>query len=447
MNRIATLLGLVAVVGLAAPVVAQEVGPQGSAKAARAAVQELVAGEFGKVTARFDNRMRTALPEARLAAVWRGLEAKAGEFERIRGVVVADHRTRVVLVCQFARADLDVTLTFDAAGRIAGMFFRPDDAAAREAPAYSREENFIETPVTVRTGRWKLPGTLTMPKGKGPFPGVVLVAGSGPEDQDETIGPNKPLKDIAWGLAERGLAVLRYAKRTYVYGAKSSSNPARLTIDDVTVDDARSAVALLARETRVDPHRVYVLGHSLGATMAPEIATGDEQVAGIILLAGAVTPIERLALEQTRVIDAREHVPAKAAEQRVAQAEAAIRQIESPSLKLGTTVDFLGRPMPASFWLSLRRYHPDRVAARLHTPMLLLQGGRDYQVPPSELALWKKALSGRKNVTYDVYPSLNHLFEAGTGPSTPSEYMKPGRHVDVQVIGEVATWVKTEARS
>ena len=290
MNRIAMILGLVALAVLTAPVVAQDVGPRGSAKAARAAVQELAAGEFGKVTARFDDRMRTALPEARLAALWRGLEAKAGEFERIRGVAVADHRTRVVLVCQFARADLDVSLRFDAAGRIAGMFFRPDDAAARKAPAYSREMNFIETSVTVRTGQWKLPGTLTMPKGEGPFPGVVLVAGSGPEDQDETIGPNKPLKDIAWGLADRGLAVLRYAKRTYVYGAKSSTDPARLTIDDVTVDDARSAVALLARETRVDPHRVYVLGHSLGATMAPEIATGDEQVAGIILLAGAVTP-------------------------------------------------------------------------------------------------------------------------------------------------------------
>lgn len=108
-------------------------------------------------------------------------------------------------------------------------------------------------------------------------------------------------------------------------------------------------------------------------------------------------------------------------------------------------MDFLGSPTPASYWLSLRHYHPGQAAARLHIPILILQGGRDYQVPPSELKLWKKALTGHKNVTYEVYPSLNHLFEAGTGPSTPREYMKPGRHVDVEVINKVAEWVKAEA--
>jgi dienelactone hydrolase len=443
MSGIVMILGLLA---LAAPAAAGQMAPRDSVKAARAVVQELATGEFAKVTTSFDNRMRAALPEARLAAVWNAIEAQAGKFEGIRGVVVTDHGSRVILVCQFAHARLDTILMFGPAGRIAGMFFRPGGkAAAWTTPSYAQPENFSERPVTVTTGQWKLPGTLTMPKGKGPFPGVVLVAGSGPEDQDETIGPNKPFKDLAWGLADRGIAVLRYAKRTYVYGTKSSMNPERLTIDDVTVNDARSAVALLAREPGIDPHRIYVLGHSLGATMAPEIATGDPHVAGIILLAGAITPMERLVLEQIRTIDAREHVPAKTAEKQEAAVEAAVKQIESPSLKPGMMVDFLGSPMPASFWLSLRDYHPGPVAARLHIPMLLLQGGRDYQVPPRQLELWKKALAGHKNATYEVYPALNHLFEAGTGPSTPSGYMKPGRHVDVKVIDEVATWVKAEA--
>lgn len=291
-------------------------------KEAREVVQELAAGQFAKVYARFDKQMREALPEARLAKVWNGLGAKVGKFKRIDAVKVVNGGATVVLTCQFERTKLNTLLTFNVSGQLAGMYFRPAaKTAAWTRPSYAQSADFTEKAMTVTTGRWKLPGTLTMPEGKGPFPGVVLVQGSGPLDRDETVGPNKPFKDLAWGLASRGVAVLRYDKRTYVYGMKSSVNPDRLTIDDVTVDDARSAVRLLVREPGIERHGIFVLGHSLGAVMAPRIATGDRTVAGIILLAGAITPIERLALEQVRTIDAREHVPEKEVQQRLAAAE------------------------------------------------------------------------------------------------------------------------------
>ena len=443
MNR---WLILPALLALAAPLAAGQMPSKMSVKAARGVIQELAAHEFAKVTARFDDRMRAALPKEKLAAVWTSLEAQAGKFKEVRGVVVSGRPiTTVKLVCHFERADLDAIVSFDPSGRLAGLFFRPSEAAAWKTPAYAQPENFVEAPVTVTTGEWHLPGTLTLPKGKGPFPAVVLVQGSGPNDADETIGPNKPFKDLAWGLANRGIAVLRYTKRTKQYGKRSMANFATFTVNDETVDDVRSAVTLAAHWPQIDPRRIFVLGHSLGATLAPRIAAGDPAVAGLVLMAGAVTPMEKLALDQIRTIAARENAPKATAQKQISELERTVEEIESPTLKPGTTINFLGSPTPSSYWLDLRGYHPAQAAAALHIPMLILQGGRDYQVPPSEMALWKKALAGRKNVTFELFPTLNHLFEAGTGPSTPSEYMKPG-HVDQKVIDAIAAWIATTAR-
>jgi dienelactone hydrolase len=419
--------------------------PRGaSTETAREVVEELAAHRFDAVTARFDSQLRDALPENRLAAVWNTLEMQVGKFQQIRGVVVSGQGT-ITLVCQFERSDLDAVLSFNAYGQLAGIFFRPTALAEWTTPAYAKPENFTEVPVTVTTGRWSLPGTLTLPRGRGPFPAVVLVQGSGPADQDETVGANKPFKDLAWGLATRSIAVLRYTKRTRQYGAASSANPATLTVNDESVDDARSAVALLAKRPEIDSHHIFVLGHSLGATVAPRIAAGDPAVAGLVLMAGAITPIEQLALEQIRTIAAREQLAPEIAGKQIAEAEAAVKQIESPALKSGVEVDFLGSETPSSYWLDLRNYHPGRAAAALHIPLLILQGGRDYQVPPGEMEKWEKALAGHKNATFQMFPSLDHLFETGVGPSVPAEYLKPG-HVGEKAIDRIASWIQAQAR-
>lgn len=432
------------------PAMAQEPEkPSATVAAAQQVIQQLVAGQYDKIEAQYDGRMAAALPPGKIAAVWPGLIQQVGAFQlvmetktsKVQGVEV------VTLACKFQNAILDAHVAFDPDGKIAGLTFRPhqDPAPPWTPPAYAKPDSFTEQSLTVTNGKFELPGTLTMPKGDGPFPAVVLVQGSGPNDEDETIGPNKPFKDLADGLTSRGVAVLRYIKRTRKYGLQSSDDPTKLTVDDETMSDARAAVDLLAKQPKIDPARVFVLGHSLGAYLAPRIATGDAQIAGIVMLAGNTRPIEQLALDQVRYIASLNGAPNEEEQKQVAKVEENVKQIESPDLKPGDSVTFLGGSSPGAYWLDLRGYHPVETATQLKVPILILQGGRDYQVTPANFDEWKKVLASHSNVTFKLYTGLNHLFIAGSGPSAPQEYNKPA-HVAEEVISDVVTWISTSGK-
>ncbi|HTV58499.1 MAG TPA: alpha/beta fold hydrolase [Verrucomicrobiae bacterium] len=432
----------------------EPVNPSASAPAPQAAasldetakqiVNEMVLGQFDRVEAQYDEKMAAALPPGKLATAWQSLVNEVGEFQSISATRTTGmgNQTVVIVVCKFERADLDARIAFDSDAKLAGLFFAPHqkEYAPWVAPSYANFDSFTESPLELVNGKYQLPGTLTMPKGDGPFPAVVLVQGSGPHDQDETIGPNKPFKDLAWGLASRGIAVYRYTKRTAKYGTEISNDPASLTVDDEVIRDAQAAVALLAKQPKIDASRVFLLGHSLGGYLAPRIASQDAQIHGLILLAAPTEPIEQLALKQIRYISTLAGIPSAQAQNEIKLAEDSVKQIESPDLKHGDTVSFLGTNSPASYWLDLRGYSPETIAATLSIPMLLIQGGRDYQVPPQDFDTWKKALAGKKNATLQFFPELNHMLFAGIGPATPQEYSKPG-HVDAAVIAAIANWI------
>ena len=419
---------------------------------ARTVLGQIVSGQFGAVEAEYTARVKAALPVGKLAEAWAGLTAQVGNFKSVTEAhsQQAGGYDIVTLVCAFDHAILDTLITFSSDGQIAGIRFVPhQEQAAWTPPAYSNPVSFTEQSVTVQFQHWSLPGTLTLPKGDGPFPLVVLVQGSGPHDEDETIGPNKPFKDLAWGLASQGVAVLRYVKRTKQYGIKSSDDPAALTVDDETVNDARAAVAFAARQPAIDPKRIFVLGHSLGGYLAPRIAQNDPQVAGLVLMAGSCRPLEQIAIEQVRYLVGISGLPADQAQERIAQAEQDAKVIESPDLKPGGMVRFAGVQIPASYFLDLRGYHPAEVAASLKIPILVLRGSRDYQVTSEDFDAWKSTLGGHANATFKLYPGLTHLFmpssTPGDGLGTPQDYDHLG-HVDPHVVRDIASWVLARGR-
>ena len=264
---------------------------------------------------------------------------------------------------------------------------------------------FNEIADTVVTGDIHLPATIMMPADARDVPIVVMVHGSGALDRDETIYTNKPFRDIASGLARKGIATLRYDKRTYVYRQPVAS------MDDETILDALSAIRLARRHST----RVYLLGHSLGAMLAPVIAErSEEPLAGIIMMAAPARDMEIV-----------------------------VRQQFDYLLPSGASPDFKEQQIENLRQRSPHYLQPQgqtAAARRLTLPMLILQGERDYQVTMEDYSLWQQVLKGKANVVYHSYPRLNHPFMEGDGKSTPMEYQMEG-HVATYVIDDISSFI------
>ncbi|MCW5552402.1 MAG: alpha/beta fold hydrolase [Verrucomicrobiae bacterium] len=414
---------------------------------AEAFVDDLHAGRFTNALAHFDETMTAALPADKLAATWQTVTRQAGAFQRRHGTRTEDLSPyRIVLVtCEFSQAWLDAKVVFNQAGQIAGLFFLPARKPDQQTPPYAKPERFREIEVTFGTPGWELPGTLSVPKGSGPFPAVVLVHGSGPNDRDETIGPNKVFRDLAWGLASRGIAVFRYDKRTKTHAQKFIAQAATLkpiTVREETMADAGLALALLRERSEVDASRIFLLGHSLGGMLAPRIASDHPGFAGLIILAGSTRPLEKMMIEQMEYIAQADGTVSEQEQRQLDTTRQAVERISALTTRDATNTEaILGAP--AAYWLDLRAYDAPATAAKLHVPMLILQGLRDYQVTEKDLAGWRAVLPGRKDVTFKTYPKLHHLFIAGEGPSTPAEYTIPG-FVDEEVIRDVTEWISLQ---
>ena len=443
------VLQILAAIALVIPVQAQQNQQLAPEAHARQVLDQIVTGKFDAIEAQYDSAMKSALPAGKLSDFWQQLNSQVGSFKQVTDVsqkAIQNYQV-VILVCDFQQATLDTIISFTSDGHVGGIRFVPHKPKAEwAAPAYAKPDSFHEQPITVTLGHWELPGTLTVPVGDGPFPAVVLVHGSGPQDQDETIGPNETFKDLAWGLASKGIAVLRYTKRTKKYGGKASDDPTGLTVNDEVINDARAAVELLSKQPKINSKRIFVLGHSWGGYLAPRIATGDSQIVGIIILAGSARPLEKMIVEQLQYFATLPGGSSEQLQKKLAAAEESEKQIEDPNLKSGDTVDLLGAKAPGGYFLDLRGYDPPAVATKLTIPIFVLQAGRDYQVRDADYDAWKKALSEKPWVEVKRYDDLNHLFETGKGMATPSEYDNPG-HVAEPVIADIAAWIVANGKT
>jgi dienelactone hydrolase len=413
--------------------------------AARAFLGLLPKGEFAAACKDFDETMTKAMPPEKLAEVWKTLNDQAGPFQKLgkaRLEKIGEFEA-VIVHCVFAGASLDARVAFKNK-KISGLFFVPvKSEVVYQAPAYVKKDAFREIDVTVGSGEWAVSGTLSLPVGDGPFPAVVLCPGSGPQDRDETIGPNKPLKDIAWGLSSRGIAVLRFDRRALTHGTKMAGIIDKITVKEEVIDDINSAFALLKARKDIDAARIFLLGHSLGAMLGPRMALGNADIKGLILLAAPARPMQDIILDQFNYLASLQDKLSDADKAKLQEIKEQVARVADPKLSPETPAKDLPLGMPARYWLSLRGDLPPEAARKLARPMLVLQGERDYQVPIGEFAIWKKTLAERKDVAFKSYPKLNHLFLEGTGAgkSQPKEYSQPG-HVPAEVVEDIATWVK-----
>ncbi len=380
-------------------------------------------GNFDAATEHFSSRMKAMSP-AGLKGSWNQVYANEGpmlSWKIFQRQNIRNGHDEVGVQLKFRRSTANsIIVVAMQRGEISSVLFKLPATAA----PYSDRTKFDSDDVKV--GAYELPGTLTIPKGKGPFPAVVLIQGSGPNDRDETVGANHPFADIADGLSSRGIITLRYDKRTY---AIRNLDPQKITVDDEVVQDGVAAVRMLQARRDVAQNRIFVIGHSLGAMLAPEIAQKASPVAGIVMLAPSGRKLPQVMVEQARAL-------AQDSPMQLDELERDANQLSTH--KMPTTQTFFGAP--ASYYYDLDARDEVAIARTLDLPILILHGSRDYHAIADDVRDWQSGLKGDPKVQLQTLPSLNHLFMASPDKPTPADYFAPG-HVDAAVIGTIASFI------
>lgn len=370
----------------------------------------------------------TALAEYRWA-----LSDRYGEFERVGAVDVRDGEAAVDL--EFARGSEAATVGVDGDG-VTALSFDP----TYEPPSYADREAFHEREITVDARDVALDGLLAVPDADGPVPGVALVHGHGIHDPDGTAGASKLLKDLAWGLATRGIASLRYAKRLRDHEVPDDE----YTLDSVVVDDAVDAVEELTAANGVDAVAVFVAGHSQGGTCAPRIAARHGGVAGVVNLDGiAETTVDpddltwlRYGMEPDGDLDEAQQAELEA------QRETFRRIAEGEFADEETIMGY-----PGAWHRSHLEYDPIETASGLDVPVFVATTARVDEEEQAALLEWRREAAAAwegadlpAGSRTEFYDGLNHYFQPGPTPWRPIGLYFGGT-VDASLVADVAEWI------
>ena len=303
-----------------------------------------------------------------------------------------------------------------------------------------------------------LAGTLTLPEGKGPFPAVVMITGSGAQDRDETILGHKPFAVIADRLTRDGVAVLRMDDRGF---GKSTGDFASATDDDFAIDTAAD-VAYLRTRHDIDPAKVGLIGHSEGGLVAPKVAAKDPKIAFIVLMAGPGVPLsEVLKVQRDKLSPAMgvtsdqvrrsqailDHAIAamRGAKDEAEAHERALKVIKAEGgdvIRSGAQAEQAANQLSSGWMRNLLDYDPRPTLAKVKCPILALNGSKDRQVAPEQnLPAIRQATAGNPDVTIVELPGLNHLFQtAATG--AVGEYADIEETIAPEALETMSSWIR-----
>ncbi|QDX95471.1 alpha/beta fold hydrolase [Brevibacillus laterosporus] len=293
--------------------------------------------------------------------------------------------------------------------------------------------------------KYPLNGILTLPNENNRlFPAVVLVHGSGPNNMDEKIGNNYPFKDLAEGLSEKGIAVLRYDKRTFVYG-KEMKNDTGVTVKQETIEDAIFAADFLRKDSRIDSHKIFILGHSLGGMLAPRIDAEGGNFAGIIIMGGSPRKLEEIIMDQNNVVlNSLNKFLKMIAKKQVAKLSSKFNNIYNLSDEEAKSTIVFGKHLRVYYLKEMGEHPSINYLKVLDKPVLILQGDKDFHVSiEKDFHGYKNFLGDKPNVTFKLYANLNHLLMPsvyGEIRKAKKEY-KVAQHVDKQVINDISDWL------
>nr|WP_315487197.1 alpha/beta fold hydrolase [uncultured Undibacterium sp.] len=320
--------------------------------------------------------------------------------------------------------------------------------------------NSSEVRFTNAKAQIELAGTMTIPKGTGPFPTVVLVHGSGPLDRNEELHKHKVFLVLADHLSKQGIAVLRYDKRGVA--ASKGDYKAATTFD--FAEDTEAAIAYLRTRNDVDHKKIGIIGHSEGGLIAPLVAARDPQVKFIVLMGGPGIAIKSLMLEQSRLISAANGQSKEDIAENEAFLEKAYTVMNSGyddntiTTQLTALFDQIVAKgdMPAdvakrqvatlsnSWFRSFIKYDPAPTLKKVNQAVLAVNGELDLQVAAkSNLAGLRDALKHNKKAVIRELPKLNHVFQTATTGS-PSEYSKIEETIAPLALNTISDWIRQQ---
>ncbi len=403
-------------------------------------IDKLVNNKIGEFYAYFDENMKKQVAQTDVHQMWATLVATYGAFDYYKTDITLTAKDGYQIAdvpCIFKNGSITLRLSLNAKGEVSGFFITDNGTTSNSLQLPQ------DTEVTFGSEQYPISGSLTLPEGEGPFPAVILVHGSGPSDRNEQIGPNLPFMDLAEQLSAQGVAVLRYDKRTYLYG-NQLAQATEITVQDETIDDVVYALEYLQTLDAIRADQIYIAGHSLGGYLIPRIAEQTPTAAGYILLAASARPMEDLLLEQTAyILSLEKNLDDASKEKLLKQTQNLVDTIKSLTPDSQVPADQLGGT-PASYWLDLKDYDPTAEIKNYNKSFLVLQGGRDYQVTKTDYELWESAFDKYSDVHFRFYDNLNHLFMSGTGKSVPDEYQQKNT-VDSAVGKDIAEFVLNHA--
>lgn len=390
----------------------------------------------------FDDSFKAKISEDNLKDLWSKITEKFGKLENVSVVSTKSQGEYYVVTVEakFSGDTQNFIMGFNKADKIVGFFIQPKAASeGYRLPMYADSTLYKESEIYVKTPKHQLVGQLVVPKNATNYPVVVLVHGSGPADMDESVGANKPFKDLALGLAAKGIASIRYVKRTLVYAGDFSG---AFTVKEEVMDDALAAIQLARTTPGIDKKQIYLLGHSLGGMLAPRLGVLAPDLKGLILLAAPARKLTDIIIDQNKYMfslvkdttdkgkNLLDTIILELAQTKITQ----LGTVKPDSLLLG---------MPASYWVDLNSYDQVAVAKKLKQRIFIAQGGNDFQVTEQDYTLWKSALEKQKSATVKLYPDLNHLMTTQKEKGNSQQYDIPG-NVSSVLVDDLAMWIKTK---
>ncbi|WP_172799138.1 S9 family peptidase [Bacillus sp. FJAT-29814] len=304
----------------------------------------------------------------------------------------------------------------------------------------------VQEKIVIGAGtKYPLNGMLTIPENTmGPVPAAVLVHGSGPSNMDGNVGNNYVFRDFAEGLAERGIAAIRYDKRTFVYG-KELKYDGGLSVKEETIEDAVLAAELLRNDSRIDNNKIFIIGHSMGGMLAPRIDAEGGNFTGIIIMAGSPRTLEEIMMSQNDVVlDSLNRFVRFIAKKQIAALASKFENIYNLSDEQAKSTPVMGKHLMAYYFKEAGEHPSSHYLKDLEKPIFILQGEKDVQASiEKDFYGYKNILGDKPNVAYKLYPNLNHLMMPsiyGEILKVQKEY-KVAQKVDQQVISDIADWI------